>query len=327
MKIAILILCHRDLSLLGIYAKYYPSVDFYIHIDLRSFSLFLNPDLLQQHNVFFIQKRWRTGWAGFNLVEATLSLISAAINSVHHYSYLFLISESCFPLRDESSFHAFCESLQDFCLVKIYRTITPYEQTDRASQNTFKLHLNNFSLFNSRSQFSNPLTRLLSKACQSSLNTFNSVFDYQSSLPCQVFKGSQWMGLPRDAAELILKTPISKKIFRYSFAPDETYLQTILGCFYPKNKLVRFLDKTQSFPSMTYMDWSGTEKPKVLTIEDGEKILASEALFCRKLHLPRSKELISFLVERIFKMPKSQNHIFQNISPYPVNLISKTTVI
>ena len=101
MRIAYLILTHAMPDHLGrlIEALTDDSTDFFVHVDRK---VPIEPFLAHSApNVRFLDRRLPVYWGQWQMVEATLRLIS---NALEHgdYNYLILLSGSCYPIRSRN---------------------------------------------------------------------------------------------------------------------------------------------------------------------------------------------------------------------------------
>lgn len=103
----------------------------------------------------------------------------------------------------------------------------------------------------------------------------------RSKLPFkQIYGGSGWWSLQRDAAEYVYKEWFSKKLYRrlaHTFAPDEMIVMTLL------------LNSDKQFPvvndNLRFMIWeAGLYGPRNLTIADFDKLKHTNAFFARKMN-------------------------------------------
>ena len=94
----------------------------------------------------------------------------------------------------------------------------------------------------------------------------------------QLYGGSGWCALHRDARNLVLdrgKTKRARRALRWALFPDEMFVQTVLA-----NSPLR--DHVVS-DSLHYMDWSKpAPSPAVLTDAHWDDLVASPASFARK---------------------------------------------
>ena len=91
--------------------------------------------------------------------------------------------------------------------------------------------------------------------------------------------------------EYIKEHPEIIRFFKYTWAPDELFFQTILYNSHLRNTLV---DR-----SLWYIDWNTKGPPKTLTLDDYKNIMSEKALFARKFDLNISGKLISAIEENM----------------------------
>lgn len=226
--VAFLILAHDDIAMLArLCARLAPN-NVYIHIDRRSH---IDQREVERFGskVRFVENRIETHWADFSLVEATLTLMKAALD-VRKHTHLVLLSGHCYPIRPIAE------------LVKFLG-----ENPDRNFLQLVEVHRESF-LFGrfGRHWRMRPIipgttharTGALAKLDQFLVRVFNKVSGafprdfYKEIYPGAPFFGSQWWALTSQAAERVVRSAASRSImqsFRSTFAPDETYIQTVLG--------------------------------------------------------------------------------------------------
>lgn len=91
-KICVLMLAHKSLIQYFNFFKDNESINFYIHIDLKSDFNEIIQAFFDLENVFFIEDRVDVKWAGFSMVQATINLIDFALNHDKENEYFHLVS-------------------------------------------------------------------------------------------------------------------------------------------------------------------------------------------------------------------------------------------
>lgn len=290
MKIAALVLSHADLSLVCLHARFFPEIHFYVHIDRRSKTV-VGPSILPSlRNVHFVDKGFKTGWAGFNLVKATILLLTEA--SKNDFDYCLIMSESCLLLKNQAQLRTVCSQLNKRSVVRMHRAYSPGVVPDERNGRLFKLNFNDCQMFNPKANLQGALAKLISRFMRSSLANVNRFFLTYRTPPTNLFKGSQWMLIHRDAIRTIINSTLGQQFFKYSFAPDETYLQTILFSEIDRSKIIDSADMATNEIDLMFQDWSGKEKPKILEADDFGRIRDSNCLCCRKVNTEKSFQLI-----------------------------------
>jgi hypothetical protein len=90
--------------------------------------------------------------------------------------------------------------------------------------------------------------------------------------------GSPYWCLARPAveevADLVRRRPDVVRFFEHVYIPDELFFQTALATSPQAASIVD--------DNLRYVDWTSTPAPKILTVDDLPRLLASDALFARK---------------------------------------------
>lgn len=274
MKIAYLILAHRNPQLIKRAIDRLSTKDcaFFIHIDqksdLRRFSR------CNGNNVSFCEHRIPVYWGEFSQVEATLLLMSQAINHAHHFDYFILMSGSDYPLKSGEYIQEFLDRHRGEEFLNLAKLPAP----------GFPLYKINKVRHPSDQPVRRFFTRALGKIGFARR-------DFRKSLGGMApYCGSTWWALSRDAIEYILQFDASHpqfaKYFRDTFTSDEMFFHTILGNSDFRDRIRR---------NLVYLDWSdGGNHPADLgeehldLFEKQERIMVKdewgcgEALFARK---------------------------------------------
>lgn len=106
MKHCVLMLIHKDIELVNLLLKLYPTTwDIYIHIDKK--SSITHKDIVKLSNVVWIGKFIDVGWQTYEMIDAELLLLKTAYS--HDYDYYHLVSGQCLPLRNEHEIYNIIE--------------------------------------------------------------------------------------------------------------------------------------------------------------------------------------------------------------------------
>lgn len=112
-----------------------------------------------------------------------------------------------------------------------------------------------------------------------------------------ICKGSQWFSLTRQAVTILLDYTYKKKSLynrlNYTFAPEETYINTVLVNIMDKNLIQN--------NNLRYIRWMGENgnNPSNLSSNHYQDIIKSGALFARKMEYPYCADLIRQIDEQI----------------------------
>lgn len=284
MKHAILIMAHRDIQLLKHLVRYFTHDCYvFIHIDKKSRITGADVESLIVHpQVCGIYREYDVHWGGFSMLEAELSLLNHALSECDA-DYFHLISGQDYPIKPLSNFLDFFESHRNVSFIEYnpkpvhlwplreqwrYRFFLPYDRIDARSAERQKLR--NWVSQQQRCRFMRRLP------------------DQFTNL----YKGSQWFSITRADAQLIVSYTQTQPAFyerlRYTFAPEETYVTTLL--VYSSTNMLQN-------NNLRYIRWyrENGSNPSILGPEHYHDIMNSDALFARKMTSPTSDMLISEL--------------------------------
>lgn len=280
MKIAHLILCHNNPAQVQrlIERLMHEDAAFYIHLDLKTdIAPFLRLQALP--NVHFVQKREKVYWGGYSIVQATVNGFAEIVNSGVQYDLVNLLSGQDYPLVAVEEIHSFFKGHQD----KIFmHTLSVMNEWKEAIPRVTQYHLANM-------QFAGKyrVEQFLSKILPARKMPDN----------MEAVGRSQWFTIPLPCAKYIVDFLDSHKnvvsFFKLTWAPDEIIFQTILHNSRFKAQMVN--------DNLRYIDWSaGGASPKLLTMEDKDKLMNSGKLFARKFS-PDKSEILDLIDDTIAK--------------------------
>lgn len=284
-RIAYLILAHDNLTLVyrQIDLLVSPDTKFFIHFDKKSGAI-AQDAYSHREDVEFLKFRYNIHWGGFNMVKATVALLKRAINE--KFDYYILLSGQCFPIKRKSAIDNFLYENRGRSFIQLI----PLPSENFPGGGLSKI--SNLFLFDQLGRIPDNYKKLLFRY----LNKVLKIFGYKRKLSGGLipFFGSQWWALSHEMTVYLLNYieshPEVFGFFRYTWAPDELAIQTILGNSPFRRNVV---NKT-----LHYIDWSKTDhngSPKTLTIQDFEFLNKSEELFARKFDSGFSAELLNAL--------------------------------
>lgn len=275
-KHAYLIMAHNQFNLLKklILSLDSDYNDIFIHIDKSAKNFDINEfcNITKFSKISFI-KRKKLRWGDYKLVDAELRLLKVA--SSNNYSYYHLLSGQDLPIQPLDKIYNFFENTNKEYL-SWGNDLTAWDRRFK----TYKLFTG------MKSKLARRLTKLSDKL-QLKLG-INRV----RKTGLVYLKGDQWFSITHSLCKFILeKEKLIKKTFHRTECPDETVFQTIAYISPYKENMCN--------NSLRYIDWSkGGSSPKTLTIEDRERIKNSNKLFARKFDETKSKELISWVLNK-----------------------------
>lgn len=289
MKHAILIIAHDNIPyLLQIIDYFDDDFKIYIHLDKKkNFSKYEISLLKNKINVVLVSQKYKTNWGGFNILKAELYLMKKAL--MDDYTYFHLISGQDYPTKSILEFKLFFEQNNGNEFIE-YKKL-PREEWENG---TFK-----------RYEYFRPLDYFDYRTPRG-YKIINNIIDFQSKrrlykkIPNHfdsLYGGSAWFSLTKNAVQYILDYTTGYPVFynelKYTFAPEETYIPTILA-HSPFNEHLKN-------NNLRYIDWKyrNNSFPAILDESDFFKILETDAIFARKVISSISNCLIDKLDYRI----------------------------
>lgn len=222
---------------------------FFIHIDKKK-------DLDQfQHlaadNVEFVAQRVAVYWGDFSQVEATLSLITAALRASVAIDRMVLLAGTDYPVRSAAAIQAFFEADPE----REYMNLVEMPNAAAGKQLS---RIEQYHLRNNWPRWLRPVRAVLLR-----LKVFPRARDYRSRLGALTpYAGSQWWALSRQACQSIVDfcqaRPEVVDFFKNTACPDEGFFQTILGNTPLRGRIAS---------NLTYTVWGpGRASPDNLTL-------------------------------------------------------------
>lgn len=294
MNVAFLLMAHEQHSHL---ARLIRSLDgdwasFFVHIDRKSDLAPFEVTIPDQPNVVLLdgEKRVRTNWGGFSLVQAILNLLEATGSGERPFDRYCLLSGADFPIKSQAF------------IKREFDTSTEFLRVDRRLGRSDR---NRHRRFVTRYHFPDvPVPRRWVWTAASSLlprRRYDGI---------DLYHGSAWWCLTDQCVQSILdflRGNIGYSAFhRFTNAPDEIFFHSIVKRSpFSENISHDFeagIESTEpNEHGCHYIDWSAKKarSPKVLDMSDLEALLASKALFARKFDERVSRDLLDALERRI----------------------------
>lgn len=225
----------------------------------------------------FINNRKDVFWSGFNMIEATIELISAAL-SVEDISRIALVSDDSVPCRRMGEIVS--ELSMDAERISM-RKLTP--------QDPFFERYRGFFFFDHKA------TSLKGRPIETSqidLEVLSNVLAANALMVrgkkvVDVYYGSQWWCITRSCAEIVVQTHQQdthlRESFKFSAVPDESYIQTIIGNYALGRRV---------FGSPMLVDWSREPRPFIFSSADSVRpYIRDHHSFVRKVRFNEESEI------------------------------------
>ena len=278
MRIAHLILTHADPEHLERMIKrlQHKKADFFIHVDLKTdITPFLHLETLGQ--VHFVQPRVNIHWGGYSIVEATLNGFDYILQTNKRFDYINLLSGQDYPLKNTYEIHQFFKQNPG-------KVFTEFQSIDNEWTEA-KTRITNFFLTDTPFFGSTFLSKLLTVLLPS------------RKLPKGMigYGKSQWFTMStlhaNNLVDYLLDYPEIQRYFKHTWGSDEFFFQTMIYNSDYKSDMVN--------DNLRYIDWSEKKvSPKILTIEDADKLVQSGKLFARKFNSKVDSKILDYLDEQ-----------------------------
>ncbi|MCI9197115.1 MAG: beta-1,6-N-acetylglucosaminyltransferase [Lachnospiraceae bacterium] len=290
MRLAYLILGHKDPEHIGRLSKKLSNYsDVYIHIDSSVDEIPFRKVVGSLDNVFFIQRRFRCWWGGYNVIQAEIELLACAMQA-QFYDRIVLLQGSDYPLKSGKEILSFFELNKNVEFIHctscsrskdpyLYRRCCCYWFYD--NPNLLKRVWNKLNFL-----FSIPL---------------RSKVIHEGNRILEIYWGCAQWAITGECAKYIIEFYLShekvNKWFKHAFPVDELYINTIVmnskfsrNTFYKNQKTIKSLVNLRNlhyfeYPSMV----------KVFTAEDYKMLCGLDELYCRKVNTNESSDLLDMI--------------------------------
>ena len=122
-------------------------------------------------------------------------------------------------------------------------------------------------------------------------HVIQTIFKITRNRDVTFYKASNWASFTEEAVRmLITKKDFVFKVFKFSFCGDEFFAPTILMNSPLKEKIINY----DHYLKLEM----GEANPRVLTIDDSDKLIGSGYLFARKFS-DKNIDLVNLIIERI----------------------------
>lgn len=279
MKHAYCIMVHNEPKLLSLLVRLIDDErnDIFIHVDKKSDeSIFKEAVIVKKSRIFFVEQRINVVWGYTSQLDAEFALFELA-KSKDIYGYYHLLSGADLPLKSQDYIHNFFDVencgkefvgyfLDEASFVDIDDKTKYYYLVARYRKNKNVIKKNVFGLI------------------RESILFLEKRIHIKRSFPYKLYKGPQWISITENFCSYLLKRKNEiLKTFKYTFCPDEIFVQSEL-------KASPFASNIYDFSGDTFkgcarlIDWERSSKgsPYVWREEDFESIKKSDKLFARK---------------------------------------------
>jgi len=261
-------------------------VSFFIHIDAKFDDAIFKKAVGERKNVVFIEPRIKTNWGGFSIVKATLALLSEARSFEPPFQRFCLLSGSDFPIKRNSQIRAAFASPQEF--IRVDRKLSAPERNTHSRNVEFYWFMDSWSVIK---------------------NTLSGRLKRQPYAVINLYHGANWWALTRDCIDYVFQFLASNSryysFFKFTLCSDEIFFHSIVKHSPFAAQISHDFETIadlREFHSANvhgghYIDWNAktTTLPKVLDLDDFNRLRDTKALFARKFDEEKSGQLVDRL--------------------------------
>jgi hypothetical protein len=274
------------------------SVDFFIHVDGKARFADFQWILSGRANVHFVE-RGNIYWADFSMVKAELRLLEAATRAVPAFDRYCMISGADYPIQSREAIRrTFTDSDRELIRVK-YKLTGVGSNGDAGFVERYHFRADHLE----RAARS-PVQQRLARRYLDLLDFINDRLAPRARTPgFDYYKGSQWWCLTHACVRYVLafleQNPHVLRTLRFAFVPEEILFQSIVKASPFADRIAQDFERgpdESDVHGCHYVNWHDpVSVPKVLDEKDLPVLLASPALFARKMSEGHSARLLDAL--------------------------------
>jgi len=274
---AAIVTAYKDLAMLDRLTEALAADGFriFVHLDRRTQAPDSILDRLAKRGCT-VSREFKVYWGSYSHLQAVLSLMKRALTNPE-VAYVHVLSGQDFPVPAVETMNRICDG-------GVFMGTTPMAELGADIRDRYRFYRLLWFMEPWRN-IPRPFDRALLWA-QRRLGVLRRPRTFKA-----LHKGMIWVSLPRDVARHCLESPKAQRFLaelRWSYLPEEFFFQTVI-----ENS--PFRDRIRG--AGRYMLWRhkhGTI-PGILDLEDHDAVIASGALFARKVDSRISADLIARL--------------------------------
>lgn len=305
MRIAFLNLCHTDPKIVERVANKLtanPDFDMYIHVDAKADIEPFKKLLGNNSQVYFLDKRYKVYWGGYNAILATFELLETALRSDRNYDYVVALQNLDYPIKSNAYIKEYFEKNNGREFIrgcKIARTDDKHYSAK-------------YKIYNSRDKdfYLQKHSKIVKLAWDGmhALKSITTIFfdgvHKENGEEIELFYGTAQWAVTRECAKYMVdfyhSHPGFNKRMQHIKFPDEEYFHTVVHnskfrthCIKYDEPLKRWLVNWRNIHYFEFPD----EGVVTFTEKDFDKLMGLEELFCRKVRSGQSDKLLDMIDE------------------------------
>jgi hypothetical protein len=275
MRIAHIIITHKNPVQLErmLQKMQHPEFDFYIHVD-KKVDINSYQYLTQIRGVNLIKKRLNCNWGGYSTLQAMVSSLKEVILSGVNYGFYNLLSGQDYPLKSNDYIYNFLLDNADKSF--IYYENENSDWWENAVHRFQRYHLTDFN-FRGKTFIEGLINKVMP------------IRKFPFSMKLYGGCKSSWWTLNRESAIYVANFFSNEtrmnKFLKFCWGTDEFIIPTILVNSPLKDSIVN--------DNLRYIDFpSGMANPKILELDDMDKMMSSHMLFARKFDININTDIL-----------------------------------
>lgn len=260
----------------------------FVHLDKKSD---INKFMINDSKIHFIEKREFVSWAGYKQGKLILNLIEAAIKYPKKFDYYCFLSESDYPVYEGQFLRERISQTRN-----VFLNCSKYQPNKIQKYWFFDLNIRSPKINKYISHVINMITEIF---YQCGLVRKNNKILINGKM-CDVYFSSPFWKYTFNEVSYIHKTfvnnPQIETYFKYSFAPCELIVSTIIANSEYKNEVdyADHYENLNQLSSFCFFRYNGS-RVNVLNEKDYDAIIGSQKPFMRKIKKGESDNLLKKL--------------------------------
>lgn len=302
MKVAFLNLCHCEPEIVARVARKLTkneNFDMYVHVDAKQDITPFQEKMQGISRVYWVKRRHKVYWGGYNAIEATLTMMREALASERNYDYLVLLQNLDYPIKSNEEIQQFFEKNKGKEFIRGCKIAKTKDWHYARKYKIYNKRDDDFYL-NNKSKIKKILHDGLLALVSMSTIGFNGIIKEGGGAFKLYYGTAQW-AITRECAEYISdfekSHPKFNKKMRHIQFPDEEYFHTIVHNSEFKYHCIKY-DEDEKRWLVNWRNIHYFEYPKEITVfdeKDYEKLMAREELFIRKVKQGISDKLMDMI--------------------------------
>lgn len=272
--------------------------DIYIHIDknVKLDNLEHFKSIAHKSNIFFLN-RIRCDWGTPGLLYIQLEFYKEAVK--RGYEYYHLMSGVCMPLKTQDEIHNFFEANNG----KEFVHFTSRPPVERRIYERYSLYHFFLKYIRGNNIFTSAALGVFAERISIFIQRLFKT-DRLKDLQIPICYGSNWSSVTHGLACYVVdRLDKIYKYTKYTFAPDECVLQTLVySSDFAKNLYNSDFDDNYT-ACQRYIDWH-RGNPYTWTSDDYNELISSDCLFARKFDPVKDQEIIDRIYNELINKQK-----------------------